>query len=207
MVRWGMVIDLKRCIGCNTCTMACRMENATPPGIRWAYVLQSEVGKYPNARMVFLPMLCMQCRNPPCVYVCPTGASYQREDGIVMVDYDKCMGCRYCTVACPYEARHYVEKLETYYEGKPPTPFEVEARKDASYKRFRKGVSTKCTFCVSLVEKGKQPACVANCIGLARFFGDLDDPESEVSQLIARKHAVPLKPELGTEPAVYYIPP
>src|SRR5208283_16123 len=108
MVRYGMVIDTRRCIGCDTCTIACRVENLTPPGILWCNIRKYEIGVYPNAKLISVPMNCFHCDNPPCVKVCPTGASHRREDGIVLVDYEKCIGCQACVVACPYRARHFV---------------------------------------------------------------------------------------------------
>src|SRR5512140_944351 len=111
MTRYAMVVDLSRCTGCHACAMACKAENGTPPGVWWSKVLPTEIGKYPAASMDFLPVLCMHCDNPPCVDVCPTGASYKRSDGIVMVNYDACIGCKYCETACPYGARSFVDAL------------------------------------------------------------------------------------------------
>jgi molybdopterin-containing oxidoreductase family iron-sulfur binding subunit len=145
-------------------------------------------------------MLCMHCKNPECVKVCPTGASYQREDGIVAVDKNKCVGCRYCIVACPYNARTMVTKIQPYHAGKEFTPYERVA-----LSRHQLGVVGKCDFCASRVEERKEPSCVQTCPGRARIFGDLDDPESEVSKLIARRSPRQLLPEMGTDPSVYYI--
>ena len=114
-MRYGMVIDLKRCAGCNSCTVACRAEKGTPPGILYHRVEKYEAGKYPAARMKFRPIPCMHCEEPACLEVCPTGATYKRDDGIVLVDHNKCMGCRYCVLACPYEARHYLRRVDNYY--------------------------------------------------------------------------------------------
>jgi molybdopterin-containing oxidoreductase family iron-sulfur binding subunit len=119
MARYGMVIDLNICIGCNACTMACKAEHATPPGIFFSKVLEKEVGKYPAARRIFLPVLCNHCGNPACMEVCPTGATSKRNDGIVLVDYDLCIGCRSCMEACPYGPRSFYKEEDTYYaEGK-----------------------------------------------------------------------------------------
>ena len=200
MARYGMVIDLSRCIGCHACGIACKAENGTPPGVWWGKVLTSEVGKYPSARIVYTPLLCMHCKNAPCVEVCPTGATYKRADGIVAVDYDKCMGCRYCEIACPYGARAFVEEIEPYYPEFGFTPYE-----EMMYQKHQKGVVEKCNFCMDRVAEGKEPACVATCVGYARHFGDLDDPNSEVSKLIAQRHGYQLLPELGTDPSVYYL--
>ncbi|HEU5319342.1 MAG TPA: 4Fe-4S dicluster domain-containing protein, partial [Methylomirabilota bacterium] len=108
MTRWGMVVDVRRCVGCQTCTIACKQEHGLPPGTQWRFVADCEAGEYPDVRRVFLPMQCMHCAEPPCVPVCPTGASRRREDGIVWVAYEACVGCGYCAVACPYHGRHLV---------------------------------------------------------------------------------------------------
>ncbi|MGH8735214.1 MAG: 4Fe-4S dicluster domain-containing protein, partial [Burkholderiales bacterium] len=119
-MRWGMVIDLRKCVGCQTCTVACHEENALPPGVFWRHVVDVEVGEYPDVRRTFLPMGCQHCAEPPCVPVCPTGASQQREDGIVFVQYDMCIGCGYCAIACPYRARHMVHDHEWYFMQATP---------------------------------------------------------------------------------------
>jgi len=199
-MRYGMVIDTKRCIGCHACTMACKQEKGTPPDMWWSKVLATETGKYPNTQLNFLPVLCMHCQNPPCVDVCPTGASFKREDGIVVVDYDKCMGCGYCRVACPYDARDFVKEIKGYYPGRDLTPYE-----QTMYAKHQAGVAEKCNFCLERVAQGQEPACVATCPAYARHFGDLDDPNSEVSKLIAQRNGYQLLPELGTEPSVYYL--
>lgn len=210
-MRWGMVIDLVRCVGCQTCTIACKQENALPVGVVWRFVADCEVGQYPDVRRVFLPMQCMHCSAPPCVPVCPTGASQQRADGIVWVDYNKCVGCGYCAVACPYRARHLIHEASWYFPG-GPTPAE-----HALAQPERCGVMTKCTFCVHRVDEGlakglkpgvdaeATPMCAVACIANAITFGDLDDPESQVSRLIKERGAVRLMPELGTDPSVYYL--
>jgi len=202
MARYGMVIDLNRCIGCHACAMACKAENGTPPEVWWSKVLTQEIGKFPNASMDFLPLLCMHCENAPCVGVCPTGASYKRPDGIVAVDYDKCMGCKYCQVACPYDARSLVDEIKPYYSEFGFTPYE-----ELMYQKHQAGVVEKCNFCVERVERGEEPACVTTCPAYARHFGDLDDPNSEVSKLIAQRNGYQLMPELGTNPSVYYLAP
>ncbi len=199
-MRYGMAIDLRRCVGCNACTIACRMENGTPPGILLCRVDKYETGKYPAARMRFLPLACMHCSEPPCHSVCPTGATYQREDGLVLVDSQKCMGCQYCVLACPYEARHPLRKIENYYGPGTVTPWEEKMRE-----RLTEGTVLKCTFCVERLAEGRQPACVEVCPAGARIFGDLDDPESQVAKTIARHGGVGLMAELGTRPSVYYL--
>ncbi len=195
-----MVIDLKRCAGCNSCTVACRAEKGTPPGILYHRVEKYEVGKYPAARMQFRPIPCMHCEEPACLEVCPTGATYKRADGIVLVDHEKCMGCRYCVLACPYEARQSLGRIDNYYGTAARTPYEVLKQKDLD-----RGTTVKCDFCVARLEKGRLPACVETCPAQARYFGDLDDPESEVSRLIVVGRGTVLKEELGTKPSVYYI--
>lgn len=199
-MRRGMVIDLKRCIGCHACTMACKLENATPPGVFWARCLEKETGKYPLAKRVFVPVLCNHCQDAPCLRACPTGATAQREDGIVTVDQATCIGCRACMEACPYEARFFLEDSRSYYPGHL-TPFE-----EAGYRKHETRTVSKCNFCTDRVEKGLEPACVQTCPAAARTFGDLDDPGSEVSHLIRERYAIQLRPEMGTKPSVYYIP-
>ncbi len=201
-MRFGMVIDLGMCIGCNACTVACKQKNGTPPGIFWGRVLVKEVGSYPNAKQETLPVLCMHCAEAPCVDVCPTGATVKHAHGIVTVDNDKCIGCRYCMAACPFNARFFnYQKPQEYYPGKGLTPYEVVA-----YAKHKPGTVEKCNFCIDRVEAGEVPACVQTCPAKARVFGDLDDPNSEVSRLIASRGAYQLHPELGTDPSVYYIP-
>ncbi|MDO8692254.1 MAG: 4Fe-4S dicluster domain-containing protein [Dehalococcoidia bacterium] len=201
-MRYGMVIDLQRCIGCYGCQVACKAENATPPGILWGRLKKGESGKFPNVRRINLPLLCMHCKDPECLKVCPSGATQQREDGIVFVDADVCVGCRACMVACPYTARYYHDAEKYYFGDQGPTPFE-----EVGYKQHPVGVVSKCDFCRHRVDEGLEPACVANCMAKGRFFGDLDDPYSEVSRLISEKRGSQLYPELGTDPSVYYLPP
>jgi Fe-S-cluster-containing dehydrogenase component len=185
--RYAMVIDLRRCIGCHACSVACKAEFDVPLGVWRSWVKYMEKGSYPNAKRYFLPRLCNHCDKPPCVRVCPTQATYKHEDGYILQRYERCIGCRYCMVACPYNARH------------------VLPRKTSSVKFGR--VIDKCTFCIHRVEKGITPACVTTCVGRARVFGDLNDPDSEVSRLVANNPVVVLKPEAGTAPQVYYVMP
>ncbi len=199
MSRKGMVVDLNSCIGCQACTVACKAENASPPGIFWTRVLEREVGKYPSARQIFLPVLCNHCQDAPCKKACPTGATSQREDGIVLVDYDKSIGCRACMAACPYQVRYCWDERKTYYPG-VLTPFE-----EVGYEKFRLGAVQKCTLCVHRIDVGLPPACVETCPTVARVFGDLDDPQSEVSRLIGERKGFQLRAELGTNPSVYYL--
>jgi phenylacetyl-CoA:acceptor oxidoreductase subunit 1 len=209
-MRWGMAIDVRRCVGCQTCTIACKQEHGLPPGTFWRFVADCEIGEYPDVRRVFLPMQCMHCAEPPCVPVCPTGASRQRPDGIVWVAYDACVGCGYCAMACPYRARHLVHEAHPYFTAGPTPPERLGARPE------RRGVMTKCTFCKERIDEGlarglrpgtdpdATPVCAVTCIARAIVFGDLDDPASPVAQLVAEGHAAPLLPECGTAPSVYY---
>lgn len=199
-MHWGMAVDLKLCIGCNTCVISCKAGNGTPPGIFWAKVLEKEEGTYPLARRTFWPIRCMHCEEPACLRVCPTGATYQRQDGLVLVDSEKCAGCRACILACPYESRALWEGGK-YYFGNLPTPYETVA-----YKRHRPGTVQKCDFCVERIDQGLKPYCVTNCLTGALIFGDLDNPNSEVSEAL-RKSGVYFRPreELGTRPSIYYL--
>jgi molybdopterin-containing oxidoreductase family iron-sulfur binding subunit len=201
MTRWGMVIDLARCVGCNACTVACKIENGTPPDHYWARVYTEETGTFPAVKTTYVPALCNHCADAPCVKVCPTGASHQRDDGIVLVDQDKCIGCRACMLACPYSNRFYLRKgeLETGYHG------ERTAFEDAKWQWFTEGTVTKCTFCAHRVDDGLEPACVVTCPTDARIFGDLDDPQSRPSTLIRERNGLQPLAELGTNPSVYYV--
>lgn len=215
-IRYGFVIDLKRCYGCYSCTVACKMANNTPQGMDFAKCLQAEVGTYPDVSRQMLPTLCMQCEDPACLEVCPTGATTQDEFGIVHVDKDLCMGCKACMMACPYGQRHLANSWETYYPGDrvqhgPPEPKELDPYesycKEKWEEKYGYGVAAKCDFCIDRVKEGREPACVQSCPAHARYFGDLNDPESEVSVLVRRERGFQLNPELGTDPRVYYLPP
>jgi Fe-S-cluster-containing dehydrogenase component len=212
---WGMVIDLKKCVGCNACTIACKAENKTPPGVTYHVVIEEEIGRYPNVTRRFLPRPCLQCQHPPCVRVCPVNATYKRADGVVVVDYEACIGCRYCLVACPYGARSS-DLGEFYTVGKTPTVAEYDLTPSFDYGREwkrspdRRGASPmgnarKCHFCLHRLERGMLPACITTCIGGARYFGDLNDGDSLVAKQAASPHVMRLKEELGTEPSVYYL--
>ena len=215
MTSWVMVIDLQKCIGCYSCQVTCKQEHFLPPGIFWSRVLIGETGKYPTVTKQIYPVLCNHCKEAACVKVCPTGATSRREDGIVVIDYDKCVGCRYCVVACPYQERtFYADGKKEYFPGQGFTELELIGRE---LYPLQPGTVVKCNFCAERIDKGIQrglkpgvdheatPACVIGCPVKARYFGDLDDPSSEVSVLIKQRKAVPLHPEYGTEPNVYYI--
>lgn len=207
MVRWGFVIDLKKCVGCMSCVVACKSENFTGPGVLWSRVLKSEIGDFEHFVRINLPLLCMQCKNAPCEAVCPTGATQHRPDGIVWVDPEKCIGCKYCIEVCPYGAR-YSNPTQSYYPG-TITPFEKfrERFPSKDHRRQTGGTASKCVFCMHRVDKGLEPACVVSCPSVARYFGDIDDPRSEVSKLIRERGGFQLNPEFGTDPSVYYLPP
>jgi len=226
MARYGMVIDLDRCVGCRACMEACKVENNTPQGAFWMYVFRLEEGEYPNTKIQFMPRPCQHCDNAPCVKVCPVGARYKRADGLVATDWDRCIGCRYCEVACPYGVNYFNWKdpKKNYYldwhdaevqavTGGALPPYDnpdLDARQGPEQRHIAgsghvKGVIEKCTFCVHRVEKGLQPACVANCPAFALHFGDLDDPNSKVSQLLKKRQHFRLLEELNTQPRVFYL--
>ncbi len=178
--RYGMVIETKRCIDCKACMVACEIENRVPLGSHRNWVTPiGPTGTFPILGLRFEPGNCMHCENAPCLRVCPTGATYRRPDGIILIDYDKCIGCRYCIQACPYDAR-YLDEV--------------------------RGVVDKCTLCAHRLDAGQTTACVETCIGRARHVGDLNDPNSEVSQLLAANDHNVVYAEAGTGPAIYYIP-
>jgi len=178
MNRPVMVIDLRKCVGCYACTVACQVEHDLDPGEAWNQVYTyGPVGSYPNLHMYNLPRPCMHCSDAPCVDGCPTGASHY-EGGLVLVDDKLCVGCRYCELLCPYDARTYNEQL---------------------------GVVRKCTFCAERLAEDIVPRCVETCQLKARQFGDLDDPLDPIRHLVYGAGAVRLLPHLGTEPSVYYI--
>ena len=175
---WGMVVDLRRCIGCQACTVACSIENQIPLGNFRTLVTTYEIAQGDRARRYALPRLCNHCAKPPCVTVCPTKATSKRADGAVVVDNTVCIGCGYCVQACPYDARFINEKTKT---------------------------ADKCTFCLHRLEAGLLPACVETCVSGARIFGNLADPKSTVSRLLVENPTQVLKKHLGTEPHVFYI--
>jgi molybdopterin-containing oxidoreductase family iron-sulfur binding subunit len=215
-VIFGYALDLSRCIGCRRCVHACVKENnqSREPEIQWIRVLQMEKEKgvdleaadayynpaeVPQEGHFYMPVQCQQCKNPPCVKVCPVGATWMEKDGIVVVDYNWCIGCRYCMAACPYGARHFNWgeptvpaadiNPETHYLGNRPRP---------------KGVVEKCTFCIQRTRKGLYPACVEACPTGTRKFGNLADPKSEIRYILENKRVFIFKGELNTQPKFFY---
>lgn len=178
MARLGMVIDTRRCVGCMDCVVACKTENDVPDGHCRDWIVQRLEGTMPDLWLTITSERCNHCDVPPCVTCCPTGASRVHDYGaVVLVDHDKCIGCKACLAACPYGARFV----------------------------HPDGYADKCTFCIHRVEQGELPACVAVCPTHSMHFGDLDDPESEVSRLVASRRHFVLKPDAGTRPRIYYL--
>lgn len=221
-LKWSMVIDVAKCAGCHACTIACVAENKLPPGVVYRPVIEEEVGSYPHVRRRFLPRPCMHCQNPPCTRVCPVSATYINEQGVVVVDYNRCIGCRYCLVACPYSAR--TSDFGEWYTGDTPeAPGKMIGRKKAAEgyeavpaaeygKKWPKrghgspvGNARKCHFCLHRVSVGMLPACVTTCVGRATFFGNRNDKDSLIYELLGSPRVFRLKEELGTKPAVYYL--
>jgi molybdopterin-containing oxidoreductase family iron-sulfur binding subunit len=218
-----MVIDLDRCTACQACVVACQAENNIPPSqesqaemgrsISWMQLVTEVEGEYPDVKMKMLPRPCMHCDNPPCIKVCPVRATYKSEDGIVGQIYARCIGCRYCTTACPYTLRYF-----NWNRPEWPEPMKDGLNPDVSVRP--KGVVEKCTFCHHRLIRARDqakfegrslrpgeylPACVEACPAGAMSFGDLDDPDSEVSRLAESRRAHRLLEDLGTEPKVIYL--
>jgi Fe-S-cluster-containing dehydrogenase component len=178
MARFGMVIDTKKCVGCMDCVVACKTENDVSEAFNRDWIVQDVRGKNPDLQMEIRSERCNHCDNPPCVYCCPTGASHVHDlGGVVLVTHDMCIGCKACLAACPYDARFI--------------------RPD--------GYADKCTFCIHRVEKGLDPACVSVCPTHCMYFGDFDDPNSQVSKLLASRKNHSLIPEAGTKPQIFYL--
>lgn len=224
----GMVIDLQRCTGCGGCIISCISENNVQTGTTWAKRISKTVGKFPNIRMDFIPTLCNHCNNAPCVRACPTKAMHKDDGGITAHNPEKCIGCTTCRAMCPYdvisintaETHRYWRGTKAAIEGCTSSGQEVTQKvkgnlipyynkdKEKTYPgaalRY-KGIAEKCTFCDHRVDEGMLPFCVLSCPANARIFGDLNDPNSEVSQLIGKHKPMRLKEHLGTEPKIYYI--
>jgi Fe-S-cluster-containing dehydrogenase component len=233
MAKWGMVIDLEKCTGCQACTTACAMENNTLPGEPWQDVLYYHEGQYPNTSIKWLPRPCMHCEEPSCMHVCPTEATYKTGDGVVLIDWNKCIGCKYCMIACPYGVRFFTDEkpllepnLKAMFPGQDGQQWSPPYQNPESDWRHGvgiqpKGVVSKCTFCYHKISKAPEgvadldeddpetkeytPACVRTCAPKARYFGDLDNPNSKVNQLIADKRGVRLLDHTGNKPQVYYL--
>ena len=223
--RWAMVVDQSRCVGCWTCAVACKEINNQPLGFWWNRVLTAPptgtaaapasdnvdvpAGTFPNLTLAYQPTACQHCQDAPCVKVCPVGATFRRDDGVVLVDYERCIGCRYCLAACPYGVRVFnwgdAQHTEDFAVGYG-ADYRTDGRLLFTAERPR-GVVEKCTMCVELIDDGQQPFCVDACPVGARVFGDLDDPDSEVSALVNREGAGRLLDDLGTHPDVFYLPP
>ena len=215
-VVFGYALDLSRCVGCRRCVHACVKENnqSRDPEIQWIKVLQmdKEEGvslqhadpyytpkEVPEEGHFYMPVQCQQCRNPPCVKACPVGATWQEPDGITVIDYNWCIGCRYCMAACPYGARHF-------NWGEPNLPKD-EMNPDTHYlgnRPRRKGVVEKCTFCVQRTRKGQYPACLEVCPTGSRKFGNLMDPKSEIRYVLENKRVFLFKEDLNTKPKFFY---
>jgi len=203
--RLGMVIDQDKCIGCWTCAVACKQQQNVGIGLYWLRVLtvggdamDVPAGTFPALTMAYQSTNCFHCDNPPCVKACPTQATFKMDNGIVNVDYDRCIGCRYCMVACPYDNRVFNWRAPVQ---EPPADVAVVGETPAR----PKGVVEKCTFCVQRTAEGLLPRCVVACPTGARVFGDLDDPNSEVSVLLRERPSYVVFPERGTEPSVHYL--
>lgn len=206
MTRYGMAIDLSRCIGCHACAMACKIANNMPANVVYNRVLTEgsdyidcASGTYENPELNYLPIQCQHCENPACLQVCPTGATQKDEQtGIVWVDDELCIGCESCIKACPYEGvRTLIPDDPTYYLDMEVGEFDAPKHSPSTVE--------KCTFCKNLIARGETPACMVLCPGRARYWGDLDDPESDVSKAIEGKEYKLLQEEAGTSPSVYYI--
>lgn len=229
--KWAMVIDQNRCIGCWTCAVGCKEINNEPLGFWWNRVLTAAPGEttgessealsdpasdnidvphgtFPDVEMAYMPVACQHCTDAPCVKVCPVGATFRRDDGTVLVDYERCIGCRYCMAACPYGIRVF-----NWGDAQQPVDFTVGYGKD--YRTDGRlvftpdrprGVVEKCTLCVERIDVGEQPFCVEVCPVGARVFGDLNDKESDVAQLVDDGGATQLLPDLGTDPRIFYLP-
>ncbi|MDR2401020.1 MAG: 4Fe-4S dicluster domain-containing protein [Deferribacteraceae bacterium] len=201
-MKLAMIIDKRRCYGCHGCTVACKQANATPPGTFYTKVVHEEHGKFPNSRLGFMPLICNHCDNPPCVEVCPTGASKKLADGTVQVTASECIGCQSCMEVCPYGARYYndPDRATTYWEGQQPNEYERE--------RLGEHVPNtvdKCTFCAPRRTEGIPPACVETCPAKARIFGNIEDSDSIVAKTFKKYKPTAYKQEEGTVPSVFYI--
>jgi molybdopterin-containing oxidoreductase family iron-sulfur binding subunit len=204
--RYVMVVDIKRCVGCHTCAIACKQGNNLPNDIWWNRVLtcggeniDTPEGEYPSSLDIsYLTFACQHCDEPACVKSCPTKATWQREDDIVMQDYDKCMGCEMCVMACPYDAVRTLNEKEPEYH----LDFAVG---DATVEPQQKGTVSKCNFCYERVDQGLLPNCIEVCPVNARHFGDINDKDSDVYTILQEREHIRLLEEKGTKPSVYFL--
>jgi phenylacetyl-CoA:acceptor oxidoreductase subunit 1 len=215
-MRWGMVINLAKCMRCHACVAACRVEHFLPLHVTWVKLIAYEVDEGGAVDVTTYPVRCNQCADAPCVHACPTEASHQRADGIVAIDSNKCIGCRYCVIACPYQNRTFLSKDKNpgYFPGYGKTAFEKKGEKLFPH---QVGTTEKCNFCVERIDDGRSrglqpgvdrdatPACVNTCQARALTFGDLDDPDSNVAALIRKHGGLQLRAEYGTDPSVFYV--
>lgn len=205
-MRYMMVIDMQRCVGCDTCTFACKQENGTPADVFFARVMNYEVGQFPDVKRVYLPVLCNHCKDPQCVRICPNKAIFKRADGIVIIDQDRCKGTGACVSACPYGNIFLKEKDSWYLNN-------GTAYEEYSKTRLEKNVARKCTYCAHRIEQGLKPACVMGCPATARIFGDVDDPTSEVAVYLkeqavsSSRRPFTLLPDSGCDPVTSYLEP
>lgn len=211
MPRWGMVIDLRKCIGCGTCKEVCMQSDERPPGMS-RRVIEKERGNDGQVERFFITMGCMHCEHPPCLDTCPTGATSRRPDGIIEIRGELCIGCGACILACPYQARSIcMEDVIRRQEV-------ADRNAKGEFVADRIGICTKCNFCSQIIDAGLQkgmkpgetpeatPLCVRSCIAEALYFGDFEDKESTVSRLIRENRTIRLLEEMDTEPNIYYIP-
>lgn len=203
MTRLAIAVNLSRCVGRHSCANACKMQNNAPDGMLWNRVLtegcdviDGAQGEYPNLSRTYIPLACQHCDNAACQRVCPTGATYKDDKGRIEIDYDKCIGCRMCMAACPYNAR--------VFNWTKPKRSTGANWGDARIPERTKGVAEKCTLCKERTDEGESPMCVVCCPSRARIFGDLDDPDSEISRTVRSKNAYVLLEEQGTQPKVHY---
>jgi len=206
--RWAMVVDIRKCVGCHACTVACKAENKTPPGVDYRIVREAEDGAYPNVQKYFMPTLCMQCENPPCVKACKDGSVTKGKDGVVRVDYAKNTGAAAVNKACPYDA-FSTDDGSYYTDGTPKhEAYEDAATFEYGVKAGRKGKvkkNRKCHYCLHRLEAGMLPACVSTCIGAANYFGDLNDPESVVAKMAKDPNIYIFRADQKTGPTTRYM--